>query len=119
MFRRGIGRGGRRGLVGTMARTAVVAGTAPAVAGGVSRPQQKKADQKADAQAYEQEQQAAAYEPQQPAYAPQPTYAPPPPAAPATLGPEVIQELQQLAKLHQDGVLTDEEFNAQKARLLG
>jgi hypothetical protein len=119
MLRRGIGRGGRRGLVGTVARTAVVAGTATVVSGGVSRHQQKKADQKAEAQAYEQQQQAPAYPPQQPAYAPQPGYAPPPPAAPATLGPEVIQELQQLAQLHQSGVLTDEEFNTQKARLLG
>ena len=119
MLRRGIGRGGRRGLVGTMARTAVVAGTATAVAGGVSRHQQNKANQKADAEAYEQQQQAAAYAPQEPAYAPQPTYAPPPPpAAPATLGPDVIKELQQLAELHSSGVLTDEEFNAQKARLL-
>ena len=61
MLRRGIGRGGRRGLVGTVARTAVVAGTATVVSGGVSRHQQKKADQKAEAQAYEQQQQAPAY----------------------------------------------------------
>jgi len=112
-----MGRGGRPGLVGTMARTAVIAGTATAVSGSVSRHQQNKANQKAEAEAYEQQQQAAAYAPP-----PQPVYqqAPPPaPAAPATLGPEVIQELQQLAQLHQSGVLTDEEFNTQKARLLG
>jgi len=120
MLRRGIGRAGRPGLVGTMARTAVVAGTATVVSGGISRHQQNKANQKAEAEAYEQQQQAPAYPPQQPAYAPQqPAYAPPPPAAPTTLGPEVIQELQQLAQLHQSGVLTDEEFNTQKARLLG
>jgi|SRR6185312_4006490 len=115
MLRRGIGRVGRPSLVGTMARTAVIAGTATAVSGSVSRHQQNKANQAAEAQAYEQQQQAAAYAPP-----PQPVYqAAPEPAAPATLGPEVIQELQQLAQLHQSGVLTDEEFNTQKARLLG
>jgi hypothetical protein len=121
MFRRGIGRVGRRGLVGTVARTAVVAGTATVVSGGISRHQQKKANEAAEAQAYEQQQQAPAYAPApQPQYqAPQPQYQEAPqPAAPATLGPEVIQELQQLAQLHQSGVLTDEEFNTQKARLL-
>src|SRR6478609_7338210 len=122
MLRRGIGRVGRRGLVGTVARTAVVAGTATAVAGGVSRHLQNKADQKAEAEADEQEQQAAAdAPPPQPVYQappPQPVYQAPPPPAPATLGPEVIQELQQLADLHKSGVLTDEEFNTQKARLL-
>jgi hypothetical protein len=39
MLRRGIGRVGRPGLIGTMARTAVVAGTATAVSGGVARRQ--------------------------------------------------------------------------------
>ncbi|MFN7150534.1 MAG: SHOCT domain-containing protein, partial [Microthrixaceae bacterium] len=56
MRRRGMMRGGRPGLVGTMARTAVVAGTATAVSGGVARRQQGKAEQKAEAEAYEQEQ---------------------------------------------------------------
>ena len=56
MMRRGVGRVGRPGLVGTMARTAVVAGTATAVVGGVSRHQQGKQQQAADAAAYQQEQ---------------------------------------------------------------
>jgi hypothetical protein len=58
--------------------------------------------------------QAAPPPPQQ--YAPAP---PPPPAGPQALTPEAISELQQLAALHEQGILTDEEFAAQKARLLG
>ena len=48
---------GRPGLVGTMARTAVVAGTATAVSGGMMRHQQNKQMQSAEAQAYEAQQQ--------------------------------------------------------------
>jgi Short C-terminal domain len=81
-----------------MARTAVVAGTATAVSNRVSRRQgQRWAAQEA------------AY------YEPQPA-APPAPAAPA---PDPIAQLRQLGELHQQGVLTDEEFAAQKAKLLG
>ena len=57
MARRPMGRGG---LLGTAARTAVVAGTATAVVGGVQHRQQGKAQQAADAQAYQEQQQAAA-----------------------------------------------------------
>jgi Short C-terminal domain len=51
----------------------------------------------------------------------QPTHAPPTPAAPAGggLSPEAIDRLAQLGKLHEQGVLTDEEFAKQKAALLG
>ena len=52
-----IRRVGRPGLVGTMARTAVVAGTATAVVGGMSRHSANKQQQAADAAAYQQEQQ--------------------------------------------------------------
>ena len=102
LMRRGVGRRGP-GLVGTMARTAVVAGTATAVVGGVSRHQQGKAAE---------QQQAAAYQAEQAA---------PPPHPPAAGGAEdaTIAQLQQLAELHSQGVLTDEEFAAQKARVLG
>ena len=79
-----------------MARTAVVAGTATAVSNRVSR---RQANRWA-------EQEAVAYEP-----------APPPP--PAAAAPDPIEQLKQLGELHQQGVLTDEEFAAQKARLLG
>lgn len=105
---------GRPGLVGTMARTAVVAGTATAVAGGVSRRQQGKAQQAADAQAYQDQQ---AYEQQQAmaqqAAAQQAASAPPPP--PAT---DVVGQLKELAALKEQGVLTDAEFEAQKAKIL-
>jgi hypothetical protein len=92
------------------ATTAVVAGTATAVSGRVNRRQQNKYQQEADAQAWEQQQAAP------PAYAP----APAPAAAPAGgLGPDVIEQLQALAGLRDQGVLTEEEFAAQKAKLLG
>ncbi len=98
---------GRRGpgLVGTVARTAVVAGTATAVVGGVSRHQEAKA-------------QAAAGPPPAPAPAPAPVAAAP--AAPAGgLTDATIAQLQQLGELNKSGILTDEEFAAQKAKLLG
>jgi membrane protease subunit (stomatin/prohibitin family) len=84
------------------ARTAVVAGTATAVSGRVARRQ----DQKYAAQDQQQ------YDQQQQQYAP-----PPAPAAP----PEDDQasQLQNLAQLHTQGVLTDEEFAAAKAKILG
>ena len=47
-----------------------------------------------------------------------PPQAPPPQAAPAA-GPSVADQLQQLAALHQQGMLTDEEFGVAKAKLLG
>jgi hypothetical protein len=115
MARRPVGRGG---LVGTAARTAVVAGTATAVVGGVSRKQQAKAEQAAQAQAYQQEQQDAAMQAAaQQAVAEQQAAAPPPP--PAAAGDPTIAELERLASLKQQGILTDEEFAAAKSRVLG
>ncbi len=106
MMRRGIGRVGRPGLVGTVARTAVVAGTATAVVGGVSRHQQAKAQQAQDAAAYQQE-------------AAQPVYVEAPAPAPAPGFDEAkIKLLQDLAALKDQGILTDEEFAAQKAKIL-
>jgi hypothetical protein len=81
-----------------MARTAVVAGTATAVSNRVSRRQANRWAQQ-DAQAYG-----------------EPAYAEPAPAAPAA---DPIEQLKELAALHSQGVLTDEEFAAQKAKLLG
>jgi hypothetical protein len=109
MLRRGVGRVGRPGLIGTMARTAVVAGTASAVAGGVSRRQQAHAQQADDAEAWRQQQAMAA---QPPPAAEQ--VAAPPPAAPV----DVVTQLQGLAALKEQGILTEEEFAAQKARIL-
>ena len=98
---------GRPGLVGTAARTAVIAGTASAVSGNVQRRQMSRAQQEAS----EQQQQQAAMQPP-----------PPPPAAPAPAPAagtdDMIAQLQKLGQLHQQGILTDEEFAAQKARLL-
>jgi hypothetical protein len=98
---------GRPGLVGTMARTAVVAGTASATAGAVSRHQQQKYAAK-DQAAYEQ--QAAA----------QQTASAPPPAAPAEPAEDpTVAKIKELGELHSQGLLSDEEFAAAKAKLLG
>ena len=90
------------GLVGAAARTAVVAGTASAVHGRVQRRQQRRfADQ--DAQEYE----AAAYEQQMAAAQ----------AAPAE--PEYMAELEQLANLKNQGIISADEFEAKKKQILG
>src|SRR5664279_5578456 len=100
------------GLLGMMARTAVVAGTATAVSGRVARRQQGRYQQKADAQAY-QEQQAA---PQEPQYQQQPAYQEPAPApAPAAAGPpNLVDEIQRLSTLKDQGILSEDEFTAAK-----
>lgn len=106
---RGVGRRGP-GLMGMAARTAVVAGTATAVVGGVQRHQAGKQEQAQDAAAYEQQQAAAG----QPAYAP-----PPPPPAAAPDSGDMINQLKELAALKDQGILTEDEFAAQKAKILG
>ena len=93
------------GLLRGMARTAVVAGTATAVSNRVSRRQATRWQQ----QGYYDEP-----EPQQPQY-----QEPPPQAAPAAAAPDPIEQLKELAALKQQGILTDEEFEAQKAKILG
>jgi hypothetical protein len=115
MMRRAVRRMGRPSVVGTVARTAVVAGTATAVVGGVSRHGEQKAQQAADAQAYQQQQQQAAAE--QAAAQQQAAAAQAAPAAPAA--PDPVAELERLAQLKAQGVLSDEEFTAAKAKLLG
>lgn len=102
---------GRPGLIGLAARTAVVAGTASAVSGGMrARQQNKAAAAQAEAQAAAQ---AAA-----PTQAPAPAAAPAPAPAAADAVDPLTQKLQQLAALHAQGILTDEEFTTAKARLL-
>ncbi|HCB03723.1 MAG TPA: hypothetical protein DEQ43_05650 [Nocardioides bacterium] len=104
-------------LIGTMARTAVVAGTATAVSNRVSRRQAGRWQQQADAQAYQEQQYAP---PPQQQYAPPPQQYAPPPAAPAAgIEDDVVEQLQKLAGLRDQGILTEEEFAAQKAKLLG
>ena len=109
------------GLIGGMARTAVVAGTATAVSNRVSRRQANRWAAKDEQQMYEQEQaaKAQAYDQQQ-AYAQQPVYAapPPPPQAAAPAGEDTLTKLQKLGELKAAGVLTEEEFAAQKAKIL-
>jgi len=86
------------GLLRMAARTAVVAGTATAVSGRVAR------------------RQAGRYDQQQEAQEPPPEAAPEPDAAPQD---PVIAKIQELAQLHSQGVLSDEEFSAAKAKALG
>jgi transcription initiation factor TFIID subunit TAF12 len=116
-----LGRGGRPGLIGMAARTAVVAGTATAVSGNVQRRQQAKyADQQAQQDAAAQQQwEAQQYQAQQAAAAQAAAPPPPPPAAPAGGGVDVVAELQKLAALKDQGILSDAEFAAAKAKLLG
>lgn len=109
-----LGRRGRPGLIGMAARTAVVAGTATAVSGAVSSRQQNRANQAAEAQAYEAQNQQAAMD----AAAAQAAANAGPAAAPAG-GDDMMAKLTQLATLHSQGILTDEEFSAAKAKLLG
>lgn len=89
------------GLLRGVARTAVVAGTATAVSNRVSRRQQNRwagqEEQSAPPQQYEEA---------------------PPPAPPPVTQPDPLAQLKELGELHTQGVLTDEEFAAQKAKIL-
>jgi hypothetical protein len=84
------------GLLRGMARTAAVAGTATAVSNRVSRRQEQRWQQQEAAQA-----------PVQPAQ-----------AAPQAGGASTIDQLKELGELKAQGILTEEEFAAQKAKLL-
>ena len=84
------------GLLRGVARTAVIAGTATSVSNRVSRRQAERWNQEEAAQA------------------PPPEQAPPPAAAEST-----IDQLKELGELKNQGILTEEEFAAQKAKLLG
>ncbi len=105
-------RNNRPSLIGTAARTAVVVGTATAVSGAVSGSQQQKAAAKqAQATAAQQQalaQQQAALEAAQAAAAPA-----------AGLTDDTLAQLKKMGELHQAGILSDEEFAAMKAKLLG
>src|SRR5262245_45335816 len=113
------------GLIGGIARTAVVAGTATAVSNRVSRRQANRWARQ-DQSAYYQDPYAQQPQYAQPVYA-QPQYAAPqyaapaPPAAPPAADgtDEMLKELRELGALKERGILTDEEFAAQKAKILG
>jgi hypothetical protein len=87
------------GLLRGIARTAVIAGTATHVSNNVSRRQANRWSQQE----------------QQPQYAPDQAQAPPPAAAAPV---DVVGQLQGLADLKDKGILTDAEFETQKAKLL-
>ena len=107
------------GLIGGMARTAVVAGTATAVSNRVSRRQANRWAEKDQAAAYNQQYAQPQYAPPQPQYAaPQPQYAAPAPAPAPAAAPDPIAQLKELAELKNQGILTEAEFAAQKAKLL-
>lgn len=100
-------------LMRTVARTAVVAGTATAVSNRVSRRQAGRWNDQEAAQ-----QQAAAPQYAEPQYAPPPP--PPAPAAPpvGTSTDDKLAQLSQLGALRDAGVLTDIEFEVQKSKIL-
>ena len=124
------------GLLRGIARTAAVAGTASAVAGRVQRHQARKfadkdAEMYADREEAYQDQMASrgqypappppAYPAAAPGYqaAPPPAGYPPAPPPAAAPQPDMIAQLKELAQLKDQGILTEEEFNTQKARVLG
>lgn len=117
---------GRPGLLGLAARTAVVAGTATAVSGGMQRRQQARAQSQYEQQQYEAQQQQAAMQQAadqavaqaQAQAAPTAPAAPAPPAPAVSAGVDLVAELQKLAALKEAGALDDAEFAAAKARLL-
>ncbi|MGV9611482.1 SHOCT domain-containing protein [Nocardia xishanensis] len=92
------------GLLRGVARTAIISGTATAVSNRVSRRQGER------------------WAAEEQRYAPPPSYAPPPaapqPAPGGGAGAERINALKELAELRAQGVLTDAEFEAEKARIL-
>jgi Short C-terminal domain len=113
MRRGGIGRGrAGSGLIGTVARTAVIAGTASAVVGSVAshraKTHQRQAQVDGQATTAPAEQDAA-----------QAQAAPDATAPVGGISAESITRLQQLGDLLKQGILTDEEFAAQKAKVLG
>ena len=115
---------GRPSLVGTVARTAVIAGTATAVSGSMQKKSAEKAQTQAEAAAYQQQQAAAAQQAQvdaqvQAALAAQAAQQAAVPAAPAAAPVDITAELQKLADLKAQGLIDDAEFSAMKAKVLG
>ena len=103
-----------------MARTAVVAGTASAVSGRVQRRQASKFAEKDAATAAKQQEAYDAQMGQQQAAYQQPAYEQPAPApAAGGISNDAIQQLKELAALKEQGILTEQEFGAQKAKILG
>jgi outer membrane protein OmpA-like peptidoglycan-associated protein len=95
------------GLLRGVARTAVVAGTATAVSNRVSRRQANRWSAQEEQQYYSQQQQQ-----------PQPQYVQAAPAPQPVAAPDMIEQLKELAQLKDQGILTEAEFDAQKAKIL-
>ncbi len=106
------------GLMRGVARTAVVAGTATAVSNRVSRRQANRWSQQSAPQQSEPQYSEPQYSepPVQYVQVAAPPPAPLAPAAPAA--PDLVTQLKQLAELRDQGILTDDEFQAQKTKLL-
>ncbi len=96
-------RGGRPGLIGTVARTAVVAGTATATSHAVNKRIQQREIQK---------------ETQAQQMAPQEMQAPPAPVQTVVTQEQKMAQLKELAELKQMGALTEEEFQKEKQKIL-
>ena len=121
----------RPSLLNTMARTAVIAGTATAVSGSVAAGQQQKAaaaqqQQQANQAAFQTQAELAALQQQMAeqqaalnAQAAAPAVDAPEAPAAGGLNQQVIDQLQQLGQLRDAGILTEEEFSAKKAKILG
>ena len=107
---------GRPGLIGTMARTAVIAGTATAVSGNVQR---RGAERQAEQQAAAAQQQQALVDQAAAQAAAQVAAQPAPAPAAAPAGGDMISRLKELGDMRTAGLLTEEEFTAAKAHLLG
>ena len=103
-------RSGRPGLIGTAARTAVIAGTATAVSASVVTSRSQRAHQQAAAQQAQIDAAVQEAVAQEAALQPQPQGVEP--------AVDMVAQLQQLAELHQMGALSDDEFDAAKAKLL-
>ena len=98
-----LARGGRPGLLGTIARTAIISGTAQATSNAVNRRQRERWEREAAVEEV-------------------PMSAPVAPIASAPVAPagepQLYEQISRLAELHRAGVLTSDEFTAAKARLL-
>jgi dethiobiotin synthetase len=105
----------RMGRRRPLMRAAMVGGVAYHAGKKVQQGREQDADTQARLDDLEQQQ----YQQQQQAYAPPAPAAPPPPAPNQGISPEAMDQLKQLADLKSQGILTDEEFAAQKAKVLG
>ena len=108
---------GRPGLIGTMARTAVITGTANATSRAMNRRAASREQQQYEAQQYQSQQAQEQAWAQQQAQLQAQQQAQVAPAAPS--GDDLIEKLKQLGDLKAAGVLSDAEFAAAKAKLLG